>query len=39
LTSSKIYSMVSDVDVFQKELLPPLILHFDWFSYKKEYNL
>jgi predicted nucleotidyltransferase len=29
LTSSKIYSMVSDVDVFQKELLPPLILHFD----------
>jgi len=29
LTSSKIYSMVSDVDVFKEELLPPIVLHFD----------
>lgn len=29
LTTSKIYSMVSDVDVFKEELLPPLVLHYD----------
>jgi len=29
LKASKIYSMVSDVDVFKEELKPPIFLHFD----------
>ncbi len=29
LKTSKIYSMVSDIDVFKKELMPPIFLHFD----------
>jgi hypothetical protein len=31
LKASKIYSMVSDTDVFKEELKPPIFLHFDWF--------
>lgn len=39
LKASKIYSMISDIDVFKEEFKPLILLHNDWFYNKKRYNL